>query len=115
MNHLVVLDTNGVVSAGLKVDGPTSLIIEKAIAGEIIVVTCPTIVDEYWSVMQIPKFVRFGFPPIWLNGLLHLAHHMPHDPPAWPHIGPDPDDLVFLSLAKQMGAVLVSGNIKDYP
>ena len=29
--------------------------------------------------------------------------------------GPDPDDLLVLALAHEMGGVLVTGNLKDYP
>jgi predicted nucleic acid-binding protein len=115
MNHLIVLDTNEVVSAGLNSGTPSSTLIEKCLSRELILVTCPAIVDEYWAVLQRPKFSRFGFPPLWLDGLLHVAHHLSHDPELWPQVGPDPDDLVFLSLAKQMGAVLVTGNIKHFP
>ena len=33
----------------------------------------------------------------------------------WPLPGPDSDDLVFLALARSAGAVLVSGDLADYP
>ena len=29
--------------------------------------------------------------------------------------GPDPDDLIFLALAQRTGAVLVTGNLADFP
>ncbi|MEI6036076.1 MAG: putative toxin-antitoxin system toxin component, PIN family, partial [Verrucomicrobiae bacterium] len=37
------------------------------------------------------------------------------EPAPWPREGPDPDDLVFLALAKAIGAVLVTGNLADFP
>src|SRR5690349_20710746 len=114
MNRLVVLDTNIIVSAGIK-SGPAARIVEAALSGNIIVATCPLIVVEYWAVLQRPRFTKFDFPPLWLETLLHLAHHLTFDPPDWPYKGPDPDDLIFLALAKYMGAVLVTGNEKDFP
>jgi predicted nucleic acid-binding protein len=70
-------------------------------------VTCPDIVLEYQDVFHRPKFHRFGFPPLWLNNLLKLAHHHTENP--------DPNDLVFLSLAHRMEATLVTSNLKHYP
>ena len=45
---------------------------------------------------------------------MQVAFHEP-EPVPWPHDGPDPDDLVFLALAKATGTVLVTDNITDFP
>ena len=111
---LVVLDTNVLVSAGLRADGLEAEILHLVLEDEIILLTCPGVVREYLDVLGRPKFLRFGFPPLWLDNLLQLAHHRTEDPPAWPMPGPDPDDLVFLALAHAMDGTLVTGNLKDF-
>jgi len=66
-------------------------------------------------VVNRARFKKWKFPPLWLNALISGAHLVDQDLPAWPSAGPDPDDLVFLALAHRTGAVLVTGNIADYP
>ena len=115
MSRLVVLDTNILVSAGISVDGPSAEIVRLAIRGELIVVTCPEIVSEYWDVFSRPKFSKFGFPPFWLEALLTLAHHVTQPPPSSGVPFLDQDDAVFYDLSLQYGAVLVTGNLKHFP
>jgi len=112
---LVVLDTNILVSAGLRAGGREAEVLDLILDDEIILLTCPEIISEYLEVLRRPKFRRFGFPPAWLDWLLLLSHHRTENPPPWPIPGPDPDDLVFLALAHAMDATLISGNLKDYP
>jgi len=113
--RLVVLDTNVLVSAGLRAAGAEAALLDLVLEDEIILLTCPGIVHEYLEVIHRPKFRRCGFPPIWLDNLLQLAHHRTENPPPWPIPGPDPDDLVFLALAHAMEGTLVTGNLKDFP
>lgn len=114
-SRLVVLDTNVLVSAGIKAGGLEWEVLDLVLEDELILVTCPGVVLEYRDVLKWAKFRKFGFPPRWLENLLKLSHHRLQDPPAWPLAGPDPDDLLFLSLAHDMGGTLVTGNLKDYP
>lgn len=115
MSILVVLDTNVVVSAGIRPGSPPARIVEAALAGLLVPVVSPALAREYHAVVSRPKFAPWGFPPIWLDGLLDAAHRLDRDPPAWPLRGPDPDDLVFLALAHATGAVLVTGNAAHFP
>jgi putative PIN family toxin of toxin-antitoxin system len=115
MSVLVVLDTNVIVSAGIKPTGPPARIVDAALSGAIVPVVCPVIAAEYMEVVNRPRFKRWTFPPRWLNALIAGAHHVDQDLAPWPSVGPDPDDLVFLSLAHRTGAVLVSGNLADVP
>jgi uncharacterized protein len=113
--RLVVLDTNVIVSAGIKPGtAPAKLIMDWVLDGQVQVVTCPRIIEEYREVVQRRKFRPFGFPPQWLEFLIEESLLLP-DPPEWPHIGPDPDDMPFLSLANRAGAWLVTGNLKHFP
>ena len=51
-------------------------------------------------------------PPAWPPRPLQVALHEA-DPAPRPRESPDPDDLVFLALAKAIGAVLVTGNLAN--
>jgi putative PIN family toxin of toxin-antitoxin system len=113
--RLVVLDTNVIVSAGIKPGGaPATLIMDWVLDGQIQVVTSPWIVEEYREVARRAKFRRYGFPPHWLEFLIDESLRLP-DPAAWPLRGPDPKDMPFLSLANESGAWLVTGNLKHFP
>ena len=114
MSRATVLDTNILVSAGLKPDSAVASLVERALLRDMPIHVCPSIVAEYQAVLARPKFRKAGFPPSWLPRLLRVAFHEP-EPAPWPHEGPDLDDLVFLALAKATGTVLITGNIADYP
>lgn len=113
--RLVVLDTNVIVSAGLKLGSvPYRLIADWVLAGQVQAVTCPSVIDEYREVLWRPKFTRHGFPPSWIEDLIAVSLLLP-DPQPWPHELPDPKDAVFLALAKAAGAWLVTGNLRHFP
>jgi putative PIN family toxin of toxin-antitoxin system len=112
--RLVVLDTNVIVSAGIKPQGFPARIVHAAIQqANVQLVVSPTIAAEYRRVSQYSKFARYGFPPLWLEFLIEGALKFPDAAP-WPHRLPDPDDACFLSLARATGAWLVTGNLKHY-
>ncbi len=113
--RLAVLDTNVIVSAGIKPEGaPAKLIMDWVLEGQVQVVTSPLIAQEYREVARRPKFRRYGFPPLWLDFLIKESMLIP-DPVSWHHRGPDPQDLLFLALAYTAGAWLVTGNLKHFP
>jgi uncharacterized protein len=112
---LVVLDTNVIVSAGISPEGPpASLVLDWVLRSQIVVATCPWIVEEYRTVARRPKFRAYGFPPSWLETLLDVTLQLP-DPAPWPYSLPDPKDAPFLALAHAAGAWLVTGNLKHFP
>ena len=112
--RLAVLDTNVVVSAAIQRLGASAQIVWEALDGRIQLVTCAAVIAEYREVVHRPRLAGKGLPPEWLGFLVDQSLLLP-DPPSWPLPGPDPDDLVFLALARSAGAVLVSGNLADYP
>jgi putative PIN family toxin of toxin-antitoxin system len=113
--RLVVLDTNIIVSAGIKPgSAPAELVMNWVLEGQIQVVTSPWIVSEYREVVRRTKFRRYGFPPHWLEFLIEESLRLP-DPATWAKRGPDPKDLPFLALAHVAGAWLVTGNLKHFP
>jgi uncharacterized protein len=113
--RLAVLDTNIIVSAGIRPEGaPAKLVMDWVLEGQVQLVTSPWIVEEYRAVVERPKFHRFGFPPLWLEFLIEESMRLP-DPPRWPYAGPDPKDIPFLALAHSAGAWLVTGNLRHFP
>jgi putative PIN family toxin of toxin-antitoxin system len=113
--RLAVLDTNVIVSAGIKPgSAPATLVMDWVLEGQIQVVTSPWIVGEYREVVRRAKFRRYGFPPPWLEFLIEESLRLP-DPAAWTRRGPDPKDIPFLALAHGSGAWLVTGNLKHFP
>jgi putative PIN family toxin of toxin-antitoxin system len=113
--RLVVLDTNIIVSAGIKPEGaPAKLLMDWVLEGQVQVVTSSLIIEEYRAIVERAKFHRSGFPPLWLEFLIEESMRLP-DPVKWPHGGPDPKDLPFLALAHDAGACLVTGNLRHFP
>jgi uncharacterized protein len=113
--RLAVLDTNIIVSAGIRPEGaPAKLVMDWVLEGQVQLVTSPWIVEEYRAVVERRKFHRFGFPPLWLEFLIEESMRLP-DPPRWPHAGPDPKDIPFLAMAHSAGAWLVTGNLRHFP
>ena len=117
--RLAVLDTNVIVSAGIKPGGaPAKLMMDWVLEGQVQVVTSPWVVGEYRQVVRRPKFCRYGFPPSWLEFLIEESLHLPDPAPLVAmkfKQGPDPKDVPFLALAHVAGAWLVTGNLKHFP
>lgn len=113
--RLAVLDTNIIVSAGIKPgSAPAKLVMDWVLEGQIHVVTSPSVIREYREVVRRTKFRRYGFPPYWLEFLIEESMRLP-EPPPWAKRGPDPKDISFLALAHEAGAWLVTGNLKHFP
>jgi putative PIN family toxin of toxin-antitoxin system len=113
--RLIVLDTNVLISAGINPDGPPAKIVaDHVLGGTAIAVTCPSVTAEYREVFRRAKFLRYEFPPLWLEFLIEESMQLP-EPALWLHTCPDPKDGVFLALAQAAGAWLVTGNLKHFP
>ena len=113
--RLVVLDTNVIVAAGIRLGSPPAEIVaDWVLDGQVQAVTCPWVVGEYREVVQRAKFQRYGFPPRWLDFLIEESLFLA-DPAPWLQPGPDPKDDPFLALARAAGAWLVTGNLKHFP
>jgi len=113
--RLAVLDTNVLVSAGIKPTGaPAKLLMDWVLDGQIQVITGPSVIAEYREVVRRAKFQRYGFPPLWLDFLIDESLRLAQSAP-WPYACPDPKDAPFLALAHAAGAWLVTGNLKHFP
>jgi putative PIN family toxin of toxin-antitoxin system len=113
--RLVVLDTNVIVSAGIKPgSAPAKLVMDWVLEGQVQAVVSPWIVEEYREVARRAKFRRYGFPPQWLEFLIDESLQLP-DTATGSILGPDPKDMPFLAVAHMAGAWLVTGNLKHFP
>ncbi len=113
--RLVVLDTNVIVSAGINARGaPAAIVFEGVLEGRVQVVTSPHVAREYVEVMRRAKFLRYRFPPPWLEFLIDESLALP-EPAPWSLACPDHGDAPFLALAATAGAWLVTGNLKHLP
>jgi putative PIN family toxin of toxin-antitoxin system len=113
--RLVVLDTNIIVSAGIKPGNtPAKVVMNWVLEGQLQVVTSPWVVSEYREVVRRTKFPRYGFPPHLLEFLIEESLRLP-DTATWAKRRPDPKDMPFLALAHMAGAWLVTGNLKHFP
>jgi putative PIN family toxin of toxin-antitoxin system len=113
--RLVALDTNVIVSASINSVGPPAKIISDwVLSGMVHTVTSPRIVAEYREVIHRAKFLRYKFPPLWLEDVIEDSIRLP-DSDLWPYPCPDPKDTPFLALAHAAGAWLVTGNLKHFP
>ena len=113
--RLIVLDTNVIVSASINSAGPPAKIItDWVLSGMVQTVTSLRVVSEYREVIRRAKFLRYKFPPLWLEDLIEESIRLP-DSDLWPFPCPDPKDTPFLALAQAAGAWLVTGNLKHFP
>ncbi len=111
---LVVLDTNVLVSALLSPFGPPARVLNMILRGEIQAAFDDRVLIEYREVLLRPKF---GFAPedvetvltyLETDGVRVVPRPLPYDLP-------DPDDLPFLEVAAEVGALLITGTTAHYP
>jgi uncharacterized protein len=113
--RLAVLDTNVIVSASIsRVGPPAKIVMDWVLSGGVRIVTSPRVVAEYREVIRRAKFIRYKFPPPWLESLIEESTQL-EDSDLWPFACPDPKDTPFLALAHAAGAWLVTGNLKHFP
>lgn len=118
--HYVVIDTNVIVSALLAIDNQQSIplsIVAAVFAGKITPILSPNIMDEYRDVLAREKF---GFDQrkieLFLSELKTQSVFV--NPPTTHKTLPDLKDLCFYEAAnvyKDVGGLLVTGNIKHFP
>jgi putative PIN family toxin of toxin-antitoxin system len=110
---LVVLDTNILVSALLSPYGPPARVLDLALAGEVRLVFDDRLLAEYREVLARPKFKS-----TWedVQALLDYLEAEGEPVVALPLLValPDADDLPFLEVTAQAGAILITGNKAHY-
>lgn len=111
----IVLDTNVLISGLLRPYGLPAAILRLVVVGKVTVCYDERILEEYREVAGRPAFqldrsqVGALFAAIKARGELVCAEPLPA-------VLPDPDDAMFLEVARAAKAdYLVTGNLKHYP
>ncbi len=115
MSLRVVLDTNVLVSGLLSENGPPGQILDLLLSSQLILVFDNPILSEYMEVLARPKF---NFDSVIVSGVFKVLEKegvLISTPPPWPHTLPDPDDEIFLAVAKESEVILITGNLVHYP
>ncbi len=110
----VVLDTNVVVSGLLSEIGPPGQIVDLVLAGVLIVVFDARIVGEYREVLVRPRLaLPAAAVETWIGYLERWGIEITAAP--WPHRLADRTDEIFLAVAAEASATLVTGNLRHFP
>lgn len=118
MRYYAVIDTNVIVSAMLKKSSLPDRVIQEIFRGTITPLLNREILDEYWNVLQRPKF-RFPEKAVntLMTGLIKRAVFVTAEPIE--ETLPDSKDVVFYAVVmegrKSEDAYLVTGNKKHFP
>lgn len=118
MKYYAVIDTNVLVSAMLKQGTPPDCIVKQALDGAIIPILNKKILDEYWEVLDRPKF-KFPQDAVHalVSGIIKRAIFI--DALPLEEILPDSKDAVFYEVVmegrKSTETYLVTGNLKHFP
>lgn len=109
-----VIDTNVLVSAMISKEGPPSIVLALSVRGLITPIFNRSILAEYGRVLRRP---RFGFASAPTTLLLDTIEGLGLETQdgSWPETLPDPDDGKFLVAAAAGDAVLITGNLRDFP
>lgn len=109
-----VIDTNVLVSGMLSGDGPPGAILGLALRGLVMPVFNGPILAEYDRVLHRP---RFGFAASDVRSIVEAIEGIGLETQegAWPEPLPDRDDEKFLVAAAAGDAVLITGNLRDFP
>ncbi len=118
MRYYAVIDTNVIVSAMLKKSSLPDRVMQEIFRGTIKPLLNREILDEYWNVLQRPKF---KFPEKAVNtlvtGIIKQAVFIDAEPIE--EMLPDSKDVVFYEVVmegrKLKDAYLVTGNKKHFP
>ncbi len=109
-----VIDTNVLVSAMLSGNGPPGTILGLALRGLVMPVFNAPILAEYDRVWHRP---RFGFAIAEIRLIIDTIEGIGLETQdgAWPEAIPDRDDEKFLVAAAAGDALLITGNLRDFP
>lgn len=115
----VVFDTNVLVGALLKGDGPNRRVMRAAIADPSSFRICfsSQIMAEYEDVLSRPIITARGLQDE-ARALIQLVKRVGYEvvpKPVYAVVYPDLDDRPFLEAAVYVDGVLVTNNLKDFP
>ena len=112
---LIVIDTNILISSLWTPSGNASSVISSVITGKLTPCYDARIMEEYNDVLKRPAF---KFETWQTNALIDYITDvgMSVTPDPLPHSGVrHEEDLPFYEVAKYCNAILITGNLKDFP
>lgn len=113
----VIVDTNVIISALISKNAPNKILYNYIFSNKVSLILSDDILEEYTSVLSRDKFSKY--PGFVANAELVIALinelAIKINPTEKVAIAIDPDDNVFLELAKASSAnYIITGNIKDF-
>ena len=112
--HKAVIDTNVVVSAALSDKGKPAKIISLVLDKAISIFYSHEIMREYTKVLERPHFnIRLEKKEYLTDGIATVGSL--YAPKVSNIPLPDESDRIFYDLAKEVGAIIITGNKKHYP
>lgn len=115
MRH-AVLDTNILVSALMRPDGPPGLVMAAVKQGELVPVFSPAILDEYQDVLRRPRLqLDAAKVDAALETMRAVGTVVHGDPPPPSTNLPDGTDWPFIACALATGCPVITGNARDFP
>ena len=112
--HRVVIDTNVVVSSNIVASGNPTEIMKRFYLGELQLFYSGRILDEYIKVLA---YKRLNISAATQTAVIAAikAGGIFIEPPISTISMPDESDRPFYDVATASGAILITGNTKDYP
>ena len=116
MQQHAVLDTNILVSALMRPDGPPGRVMAAVKRGELVPVLSQAILAGYEAVLQRPR-LRLDAANVGaaLVDLRAIGFVIPGDPPPPPPGLPDDTDWPFIACALAADCPVITGNARDFP
>ena len=110
----IVIDTNVIISSAISTQGNPAKIMDLVLNKKFEVYYSSEIIAEYVRVFAKPRlnFTR-EIQEFFINGIKRVGILI--DPPASTLPMLDESDRVFYDLAKEVGAIVITGNTKHYP
>ena len=112
--HIIVVDTNVIVSAMKSVFGKPAKILNMIFDKEIQIYYSIGIMEEYIDVLSRPKLnIKASIQSDIISAIQRFGIMIEPSVSDVPML--DEDDRIFYDAAKEAGAILITGNTKHYP
>jgi putative PIN family toxin of toxin-antitoxin system len=110
----IVIDTNVIISSAISTQGNPAKIMDLVLNKKFEVYYSSEIIAEYIRVFAKPRLnFTHEIQEFFINGIKRVGILI--DPPASTFPMLDETDRVFYDLAKEVGAIVITGNTKHYP
>jgi putative PIN family toxin of toxin-antitoxin system len=111
-----VLDTNILVSALMRPEGPPGRVMAAVKAGELVPVFSSAVLSEYEAVLRRPRLRLDGWKVDSALATMRAVGNLVRGAQPPPPITlPDDTDWPFIACALTAGCLVVTGNARDFP